>query len=82
MVNHDKLLPILEAICFSCDYGKDSRIKAEELMDRIRPLNQNLEHKDGVNGMYGILHFTLEILKDLECTNVVNAEKSLSQKKD
>jgi hypothetical protein len=81
-MKHNRLKPLLEAICYAYDYGKDSTIKANELEELLRPLGAEIDNKNGLEAMYGLLHFSLEIIKELECGNVKIVEKNLKQKED
>ena len=81
-MNHNRFEPIIQAICYAYDYGSDSAYKAQELINMLRPLGSQVNNKSGLEASYGILHYTLEIIKELECTNVVKVNESLPQKED
>lgn len=81
-MTHDRLKPILQAICYACDYGNDTTLKADELYNQLFPLNQNMDNQHSKEALYSILHITLEILKELECTDVTDVEKKLGQNQD
>ena len=81
-MQHDRFEPIIQAICYAYDYGSDSSYKAQELINMLRPLGSQVNNKSGLEASYGILHYTLEIIKELEFTNVVKVNESLPQKED
>ena len=81
-MNHDRFEPIVNAICYAYDYGSDSHMKAQELLNMLRPLGSQVDTKHGLEAMYGILHYTLEIIGELECMNAIDAENKLKVNQD
>jgi len=78
---HNQLLPLLEAVCYAFDYGKDSHTKALELKDKLIPLSSQVDRTNGLEALYGIIAISLKLTEELECINV-NVEESSSQKVD
>ena len=81
-MKHDRFEPLLEAICYAYDYGSDSHYKAQELINMLRPLGSQVNNKDALQAMYGILHYALEIIGELECINVTDVEKKSEVNQD
>lgn len=81
-MKHDRLKPIIQAVCYACDYGDNTNIKADELWERLFPLNQTMNNKHSIDAMYAIIHTTLEILKELECISVTDVEENLKANQD
>ena len=81
-MKHDDLKPIVQAVCFACDYGTSSMIKAEQLWNQIIPLSPNVNTKDALPALYGIIQVTLKLIEEIECSSVTNVEESLAKSKD
>lgn len=81
-MKHDRLIPILQSVCYACDYDTNTNMKAEELWDKLVPLNQSMKNKHSLAAMYVIIDTALEIIKELECSNVINVEESLKEEVD
>ena len=80
-MNHDKLKPILRSVVFACDYDTSTVIKSEELWERIFPLTPDINPNVAIPALYGIIQTSLNLLKELECTDVV-VEESISLLED
>ena len=82
-MNHDRLDVLIESLCYMYDYGKDSNVKALELKDMLRSINPSINNDNVSVGLYAMLHSVLEILKELECTDVIDVkEVTLNQSQD
>lgn len=82
-MTHDRLKPIIQAICMACDYqDNDIKIKADEIWDTLFPINPTMNNKHSEMAVYAILHTALELAKEYECQHVNNATESLSQEED
>ena len=81
-MKHDRFEPLVEAICYMYDYGSDSHMKAQELLNILRPLGSQVDNKSALEASYGILHYTLEIIGELECMNAIDVENKLKVSQD
>jgi hypothetical protein len=81
-MKHNDLLPILEGVCLASDYGRDSKMKAEELYNKLFPLNHTINDKVAESVLKGIVYHCAGLMKEIECSNVVTVTESLSQKLD
>jgi hypothetical protein len=72
-MKHSSFEPIIEAVCYAYDYGEDSTTKSQEVIEILFPLGSEVDKKTALRASYAILYHTLEIIKELECINVVSA---------
>lgn len=83
-MTHDRLRPIVEAICMANDYeGYDIQIKTDQIMSLLHPINPTMNHINAELSIYAILQIVLDITKELEEWNNANTVKeSLNQNQD
>ena len=81
-MTHDRFDGIIEGLCHAYDYGNNSHMKSVEIKEMLRPLGSQIEPKTGLEALYGIIAISLKLIEELECTKVIDAEESSSQKQD
>ena len=81
-MNHNRLEPLIEGICYAYDYGSNSHMKATELKEQLFPLGSQVDTKTGLEALYGIISVSLKLIEELECSNVINVEESSRGKVD
>ena len=64
-MDYAKIIPILEGVCHTCDYGKDSRQKAEELFDMMIPLGTSCDDKVAEKALEGIAYIAMGLLQEI-----------------
>lgn len=81
-VTFDDFIPILEGVCYAHDYGKDSKKKAIELHNMLFPLGNKLDEISAYEALQGIIYKSFQIIKELECSNVITVEESSEENQD